>query len=120
MRQIFMCVLSLSLSGALTGLLILLIRPAAGRFLSKKWNYYIWLLVIARLVIPVYFDMGYSSVLIKGGAAGLEGETAGLMPAAGPEEDPYRTASQRPLREESEIQKDSSDRMEGIDRKSVV
>lgn len=119
MRQIFMCVLSLSLSGALTGLLILLIRPAAGRFLSKKWNYYIWLLVIARLVIPVYFDMGYSSVLIKGGAAGPEGETAGLMPAAGPEEDPYRTVSQRPLREESEIQKDSSDRMEGMNGEGI-
>lgn len=82
MRQIFMCVLSLSLSGALTGLLVLLIRPVTGRFLSKRWNYYIWLLVIARLMIPVYFDMGYSSVLTKGGAAGPEEKTAGVVSAA--------------------------------------
>ena len=59
MKQIFLCVLSLSLSGALTGLLILLIRPVTGRVFSKKWNYYIWLLVIARLLIPVSFETPY-------------------------------------------------------------
>ena len=56
MKELFMCVLSLSLSGALTGLLILLMRPVTGRYFSRRWNYYIWLLVIARLVIPVYFE----------------------------------------------------------------
>lgn len=59
MKQIFLCILSLSLSGALTGLLILLIRPVTGRIFSKKWNYYIWLLVIARLLIPVSFETPY-------------------------------------------------------------
>lgn len=33
--------------------MILLIRPVTRRFLSKSWNYYIWLLLIARLSIPV-------------------------------------------------------------------
>lgn len=54
MRQIFLCVLSLSLSGALTGLVLLLIHPFTKGVFSKRWNYYIWLLVAARLLIPVY------------------------------------------------------------------
>lgn len=94
MRQIFMCVLSLSLSGALTGLLILLIRPVTGRFLSKRWNYYIWLLVIVRLMIPVYFDMGYSSMLMKGKEAVLEKDAAEGVPAAGQEMSISQTANQ--------------------------
>ncbi len=59
MGRIFMCVLSLSLSGALTVLLILLLRPFTGRLFSKRWNYYIWLLVVARLLLPVYIDMDF-------------------------------------------------------------
>ena len=51
MRQIFLCVLSLSLSGALTGLVLLLIHPFTKGVFSKRWNYYIWLLVAARLLI---------------------------------------------------------------------
>lgn len=59
MKQIFLCVLSLSLSGALTGMLILLIRPLTKKYFSKKWNYYIWMLLLARLMIPVYFELPY-------------------------------------------------------------
>lgn len=53
---LFMTVLSLSLSGALTGILIAAIRPLTGKYFSKKWNYYIWLLVIVRLMIPFHFE----------------------------------------------------------------
>lgn len=60
MGRIFMCVLSLSLSGALTVLLILLVRSLSRRLFSRRWNYYIWLLVIARLLVPVHIDIGYS------------------------------------------------------------
>ena len=63
--QIFVCILSLSLSGALTGLLLIIIHPVTGRFFSKRWNYYIWLLVIARLVIPIYFESPYSFAAIQ-------------------------------------------------------
>lgn len=54
MRQIFLGMLSLSFSGALTGLVLLLLHPFTKRIFSKKWNYYIWLLVAARILIPVY------------------------------------------------------------------
>ncbi len=63
MKQIFLCVLSLSLSGALTGLLLLLIYPAAGKIFSKSWRYYMWLLVVARLLIPVYIETDISGLL---------------------------------------------------------
>lgn len=62
MKQIFLCVLSLSLSGALTGILILLIRPLTKKYFSKKWNYYIWMLLLARLMVPVYFGLPYIEI----------------------------------------------------------
>lgn len=57
MRQVFLGVMSLSLSGALAGLALLLTHPFTKRIFSKKWNYYIWLLVAARLLIPVYVTL---------------------------------------------------------------
>lgn len=56
MEHIFLCIVSLSLSGTLTGLLLLLIHPLTKKYFSKRWNYYIWLLVIASLLLPVHFS----------------------------------------------------------------
>lgn len=53
MTQIFLWILALSLSGALAGLLLLMVRPATMKFFSKKWNYYSWLLVAVYLILPV-------------------------------------------------------------------
>lgn len=66
MKEIFMCVLSLSLSGTLAALLILLIRPFTKRVCSKRWNYYIWLLVAVRLIFPVSVHTGFSEILTLG------------------------------------------------------
>lgn len=55
MSQLVMRVLSLSLSGTLIGIVIMCICPVTKRFFSKKWNYYIWLLVVFRLLIPISF-----------------------------------------------------------------
>lgn len=63
MEKIILCVLSLSLSGAVSGALILLIRPATRKIFSKRWNYYIWLLVAIRLLVPVYMENSYSLTL---------------------------------------------------------
>ncbi|MCM1088413.1 MAG: M56 family metallopeptidase [Muribaculaceae bacterium] len=51
--RIFLNILSLSLSGALIGAVILLIHPLTEKVFSKRWNYYIWFLVMLRLLIPV-------------------------------------------------------------------
>lgn len=53
MSEFIKALLSLSLSGTLLILLLLLFRPLYGSRLSKRWQYYIWLIVIARLLLPV-------------------------------------------------------------------
>lgn len=55
MRELFMAVLSLSLSGTLIGLMIVATHSITGKYFSKRWNYYIWLLVIVRLIVPFHF-----------------------------------------------------------------
>lgn len=57
--RIFLNVLSLSLSGALIGMLILLIHPLTEKVFRKNWNYYIWFLVIVRLLLPVQFGPAF-------------------------------------------------------------
>lgn len=54
--QLFMGVLSMSLTASLIGLIIAAIRPFTEKYFSKKWNYYIWLLVIVRLAVPLHFE----------------------------------------------------------------
>lgn len=56
MTQIFRMILSLSVSGGLVGLLILLFRPVTRRRFAKKWTYYLWLLVLVRLIVPVHVE----------------------------------------------------------------
>ncbi len=76
MNRLFLSILSLSLSAALIGMLILLIRPLTGKYFSRKWNYYIWFLVIIRLLLPIQF-----TAVLPGGLTfhlhSAERETAG-------------------------------------------
>lgn len=53
MSEMLKGVLSLSLAGSVPILLLLLARPLVRRRVSQRWQYYIWLLVIARLLLPV-------------------------------------------------------------------
>ncbi len=75
MAQLFSVVLSLSLSGALVGLLILLFRPLTGRFFAKRWTYYLWLLVIARLFLPFHADINLMEYLSAELTAAVAGQT---------------------------------------------
>lgn len=52
MNEVLKCILSLSLSGSLLILPLLLFRPLYRKRLGKTWQYYIWLVVIARLLLP--------------------------------------------------------------------
>lgn len=53
MAELLKVILSLSLSGTVLILLLFVCRPVYQNRLSKRWQYYIWLLVIARLLLPV-------------------------------------------------------------------
>lgn len=68
MEQIFRVILSLSISGGLVGLLILLCRPVTRRFFAKRWTYYLWLLLLVRLLVPIHGDvnlMGQLSAMLE-------------------------------------------------------
>lgn len=53
MGDIFKMLLSLSLSGSLLLFAVWMITRMGRRRFSKAWQYYIWLLVVLRLLIPV-------------------------------------------------------------------
>ena len=53
MDAIFKAVLSMSASGTLLILLLLAVKPLVKNRLSRQWQYYIWLVGILRLLLPV-------------------------------------------------------------------
>ena len=53
MNGVLLLVLSLSLSGGLLILVLLLCGPLLRGRVSRRWQYYIWLVVIARLLLPL-------------------------------------------------------------------
>lgn len=52
MNALLKILVSLSLSGALLILILLLCKPFIKDKLSKRWQYYIWLIAIVRLLLP--------------------------------------------------------------------
>jgi len=52
MNSLIFTVLSLSLSGSIFIALLFLSKPLYKERLSRTWQYYIWLIVVARLLIP--------------------------------------------------------------------
>ncbi len=79
MTQLFSVILSLSVSGGLVGLLILAFRPVTGRYFAKRWTYYLWLLVIVRLLVPVHGDINLMEYLSANLTAGSHLNGAGGM-----------------------------------------
>lgn len=52
MIELLKILLSLSLSGTLLILVLILCKPLYRNRLSRQWQYYIWLVVVARLLLP--------------------------------------------------------------------
>lgn len=63
MEQIFRVMLSLSISGSLLGLLLLLFRPLTGRVFTRRWTYYLWILVLVRLLVPIHGNVNLMEYL---------------------------------------------------------
>lgn len=66
MNETLKVVLSLSLSGALLILLLFLLRSLFKERLSKRWQYYIWLVVVARLLFPFAPETNLMTTLFQG------------------------------------------------------
>lgn len=56
MNNILLTILSVSVSGSILSLLIFLIKPLIKNRVSKAFSYYIWLLVLLRLVLPFGYN----------------------------------------------------------------
>lgn len=65
MSEAFKIPLSLSCSGALLILVLLLCRPLFRGRLSKRWQYYIWLVVVARLLLPLAPEMNLMGAVFQ-------------------------------------------------------
>ncbi len=100
--QIFKNILIMSAAGSLLAIFIMCIRPVTVRFFSARWHYYIWLTVLAVMILPVNVladisaqltdvqtaytaesDAQIQRALQNEQAAGAEGDTtvpAGQMP----------------------------------------
>lgn len=96
MEKLFLNILSLSLSGAVIGGILILLHPLTRKHFSKKWNYYIWLILALRLIIPAGFgfspfhitypalDAGNRSAMENAGEE-IKGDNAGIEKAGRPE-----------------------------------
>lgn len=59
MEKLFLNIVSLSLSGAVIGGILILLHPLTRKYFSKTWNYYIWLILAFRLLIPAGFGVSF-------------------------------------------------------------
>lgn len=66
MIELLKLLLSLSLSGTLLILFLLLCKPLYKYRLSRQWQYYIWLIVIARLLLPFTPETSLVGNLFRG------------------------------------------------------
>lgn len=66
MNEPLKVVLSLSLSGTLLILLLFSLRSLFKERLSKRWQYYIWLVAVARLLFPFAPETNLMATLFQG------------------------------------------------------
>lgn len=93
MEQIFRMILSLSISGGSVGLLILLFRPLTRRYFAKRWTYYLWLLLLVRLLVPIHGDIN------------LMGQLSTMMAEVGSRQMSVKEASESGFIENAEAEK---------------
>ena len=91
MGETFRLVLSLSLAGSVMILALLALSPLLRRRLSRAWQYYLWLIVLLRLIVPYTPSLGIAlpDGLLPAGGAALPAETAA---ASAPAQDPATPA----------------------------
>ena len=82
MIEIFTLFLSLSLSGTIIALILFLLKPIINDRFSRTWQYYIWLIVIIRLLLPFSPESG-----IVGGLFNQEDHYINIQEQAGASND---------------------------------
>ena len=59
MKEVLLTLLSLTLSGSLLCVLVLLLRPVMGNRVPRAVSYYLWLAVLLRFLIPFGYGIRY-------------------------------------------------------------
>ena len=59
MNALMVTILSLSLSGSIFIAILFLCKPLFKERASKRWQYYIWLIIIIRLLLPFSFEVNF-------------------------------------------------------------
>ncbi len=57
LENLFQAMLLTSCIGAALSLLLLLLKPATKKYFSSNWHYYIWLVVLFVMILPVRFHL---------------------------------------------------------------
>lgn len=86
MTNLLWTVIQLSLAGTLLGLVVLVATRALGKRISRAAGYYLWLLVLLRLVLPVGLPgrrAGFAGRIRRRDPGGPGHHRAGLRPGAG-------------------------------------
>lgn len=60
LELVFRWILFSSAMGGVLALLILIVKSTLGVRLSARWHYYIWLLLLVRLILPVAPQSNFS------------------------------------------------------------
>ena len=105
MLELFKTFLSLSLSGTILIMILFVCRPLYRNRLSKRWQYYIWLLVIVRLLLPITPETSLIGNLFRQ-AEQLVEQSGAYSPA---HTDSHNNADIEPNAEDSAAYTDSND-----------
>ncbi len=82
MENMILSLFELSVGASLVIFLMLLIAPLAGKKLTAKWRYWIWLALALRLLLPIQIDLPQAPVTVE-----LPPMMTQTVEAAVPEED---------------------------------
>jgi beta-lactamase regulating signal transducer with metallopeptidase domain len=66
MNALMVTIISLSLSGSIFIAILFLCKPLYRERLSKSWQYYVWLIVVMRLLFPISMDVNIIGNLFNG------------------------------------------------------
>lgn len=101
MNETLKTLLSLSLAGSLLILILYVLQPLFKERLSKRWQYYIWLVVVARLLLPFAPDTNLMGPLFQGIDKGIE-----QMELASPLDEGAPSAPEVDIHQSSDMEKE--------------
>jgi len=97
MNDFFRLILSMSLSGSILVLFLFAVMPLTRERFPRAWQYYIWLVVILRLLIPYSPDVSLMGSLFDEAEAVFSQQAVNFVPAAAGAETAENKVEQAPV-----------------------